>query len=704
MVRKILLVTLLVNIVASPLRAMQSMLRLVYVGVRTAPQKGMLGQIVKEQLMHKGVRSVANDTLKITQETPKTVLFAVAQKQKLQAIDGIQKQPRTLLVAPNKKNKLESYNTDIGESQIPTQDVLKSLVESKHQKEQYEDNKSTWFTFIKISLISFYLNYRVKKVSALEESKEMSEQELKQIEMVKSLIKKERVSADDSCLIKVIYDNGTKEFRECIIDELVTIIDFTKIEENKKYGNLKDIITLVVAKLPIDKQIGFVRSTLLKENISRDELHIIKKIYENGVSEFKKGLLEKLDNVIDFAHLGKHYFPYLEELIIDFFMGLNTENKIRNIEKIFKKDKVSQSDLFLMEEIYKKEKNVIKNFIEECFFEGCFASEKKHTPTDKYFLNYFTSCVQNKNLPQDLKNLTHRLNRYSADNINNNKITFFHGQAWYWNLQAIIVKKLYEFKHRVKIDGNFTFLRFVQAEMGLCEKHQKKLVQTGIRGTPTFFSEERSNVIFVNLALFANGPGSNTVGYVLNNNDQSLLMRRKKDLCRFVKIFKDFGFEKEIQELQRIQPTLLKDLTNLHFSASSYGNFVTIVMPKQLASQVAYPGKTAGPRIKYKNMDDIVSIVENFERMPFENEFCIVLGPNIVDPIEAKKTGIEIKSWNTANPKIIVLRDALIDEIIAWCEVAQNQTKSYAELAAWGQQIVDDAKKKLEEAKYLSDR
>ena len=317
------------------------------------------------------------------------------------------------------------------------------------------------------------------------------------------------------------------------------------------------------------------------------------------------------------------------------------------------------------------------------------------TPTGKHCANHSQTLKQMMKLPLDLLEVTKKLMLYAYENTKKNRITFFHGQGWGWNLRATLTKKLYEQKYGIKIGNTFYFLRFLLSDMCLCDDHQRELAQQGVRQISIWFNEERWNILFANLALFANSMGSNTVDYVKANTDQSIINGRNKKAL--LDIFKEYCFEQEIEKLQEQTSGLFENLEALHKAASKYGNFVAISMPKELASKIAYQTTSGGPRIEYKGMKDVVEIEENFEKMPYNNEYGIVLGPNILDPIEAEKAKVEVMECNAGDPEIIAKRDAVIDKIIAWCDAAKKKTKSESELKAWAQQIAADLKSAVEQ-------
>lgn len=453
------------------------------------------------------------------------------------------------------------------------------------------------------------------------------------IKIIKDIMEQPVISVYESCIIRKLYNK--KDIHE------YTDVDFADL---RKFWNLKRIIVDVIGLLHTDKQVNIVQNVLNKGKLNDHESHIVAGIYSYGKIHAK-------DLSFDFYNLTNYYYYYLDELLTDCFRLLDVEKQLNIIKSWCEHKVLSLNSLDLIDRAYNGDTKLV-----------LINDMNRESLTERHLLKHPGSIVQYINLPLILQELTHKLIKYSSDELSKEYVTFFHGQSWSWNLRSLLTKKLR--KHQM-IDNDehitgFTFLRY-SSQLTLCTDTQHRIAQTGVR-VGQFFKEDRYNVLFTNLALFANPTGSNTVEYVQNNYDQSSVHGRS--VKSLVNIFKEYGFGDELSLLLSDEPDILIKLSNLHNSASKYGNIVTISIPKNIVSDIAYPSKTGGRKIKYVDMDNIVDIVDNFDCIPYANEYCIALGPNILVPKQACIAGIKVKSWNTADPDIILDCHNLIDEIV----------------------------------------
>jgi len=262
---------------------------------------------------------------------------------------------------------------------------------------------------------------------------------------------------------------------------------------------------------------------------------------------------------------------------------------------------------------------------------------------------------------QPIKEVCRRMNEYSADQQEGNKIVFFHGQAWSWHLYEMVYRKLEQKVHQKDVPDNFVFLRWKEKELYADHTREQEIFEKGAVG------QYRPSALFTNAALLANDAGSNSVKYVVGNFDQSIISERNQHTV--TDIFEEFNLHDEIEFLQKNNSLLFERLFDLHRVASKYGNFISISIPRPLVSKIAYSARSGGFRyfLPVKNGESCcpLEIIDyNQGAVPFYSEFVIVLGPTVCNPERARQAGIEIKQWNTANQEIIAQLDALINEII----------------------------------------
>lgn len=264
----------------------------------------------------------------------------------------------------------------------------------------------------------------------------------------------------------------------------------------------------------------------------------------------------------------------------------------------------------------------------------------------------------------------------------NDALTFFHGQSWNWNLWAELTKKISEQLHNTIIDDNFTFLRFDHKEMLTTEQQEHlalnilsfsntkaglhNLEKDNLAATRDSLQQhqlDRKHVLCVNAALGANWHGSHSLRFLCKNTDMSTLQGRNNQTIE--QIFITYNLKEEIKQLQKKEPLLFEKLIAAHTAASKYGNAITVSFPKEIVKKIVYPSGSGGLRTRYKGMDCPVEIIENSHKLPFRNEFGIILGPNMLIPEDAKRDGIIIKSHPIAlNQDALEERNNLLNDVV----------------------------------------
>lgn len=661
MIHKLILGTLLLGAVVSPLNAMQTLQR-ARIGARS------LGQVAK-----------VNQPM--VQQVP-CVIPSMAQQTAVLSTLNQQQQSQNSSRFNNKHLLAGLTGLGIGYG-------LKEKVKAEGKSDEGEVKS----------------DQEIKTPICMAEFNRLSESE--QIHFLVTCWKKDYLSWKDWFIIQVVFTNKdlSKEVKDSFISQCITKKDF--LDFNKNYLCFLPCIIEAFSLLEGEKQLEIFTTLCNKRKSLRNLLYgeygfynsfaecmFLEEAYVVSSEQVKKNLIALYSKEVDFETLScRTSLPFSDEVIVATFATLDEEEQIKILirwydEGVFEKEftrwygeSVLYKKSLLVKKLYENSSYEVKKHVVKTCFPKFNESLNiyTNTPTGQHIYNHVGyTKYQNIFLSVKVQKICNSLMSYSSDKLKyDDKITFFHGQGWSWNLQATVAKKLYAKTNNTTVGDDFTFLRFSKEDPGCCEEHQKELAQNGVNNkSRILFDEQRPNVLFANLALFANDSGSNTVDYVSYNNDQSIIQGR--NIKNLIDVFTAFGFEEEIKQLQSQEPGLLNrwlwagsgplnELEQLHRSASEYGNFVTITMPRQLASEISYPTRSGGSRFEYEGMSDVSDIVDNFGKMPFRNEYCIALGPNMLDPIEAQKVGIEIKSWNSADPKIIAERDALIDEIIELC-------------------------------------
>ena len=305
------------------------------------------------------------------------------------------------------------------------------------------------------------------------------------------------------------------------------------------------------------------------------------------------------------------------------------------------------------------ESNHTQEVINDQDFNATVTSKSARANLDTFFLlgNTFIKHPA-------VKELCIAINDYSAQEEQKGRVTFFHGQAWHWNLCEKLYRSLEETVNKKEVPENFLFLRWKERQLYEDDAQEVELQKTGM----TWFGEDK-RFFFTNSALLSSHSESNSVLFVVNNFDQST--KHRANMHTLEDIFKSFGLEYEVKLLEKQSPELFIKLEELHAKASQYGNFITVSMPQPVAAKVSYTTDWGNGGIKVvfpcgrKNSTNPVEVIQyNQGVCPFHMESVLVMGPTLCNSTEAQQEQVEIKQWNAANPEIIAQRDALIKEII----------------------------------------
>ena len=283
-----------------------------------------------------------------------------------------------------------------------------------------------------------------------------------------------------------------------------------------------------------------------------------------------------------------------------------------------------------------KEKLIEKNLVLKTLFDPTlkdqgplFCETFNNNNFDK-FLDH-SWCVFHELLPL--------ISEYVAEEYRQNRIVFFHGQSSVWPLLTDIYIQLTSLTSGQDFLEDFIPLRFT-TQATLTKKDVAYLTQQGVESTP-----HRPNLLFVNLHLFSNGGGSNSFRYVTNNSDQSTNHDRADFITHVTAIFKEAGcqaelplLEKELFELKGLYDAAIQEQGNK-------GTLLVISMPPGIASEIAYsagPGGFINPiTIKGKPTTDPTVIAKTYDEVPFNNEYCICLNQQMLDPKKAQQAGIK---------------------------------------------------------------
>ena len=300
------------------------------------------------------------------------------------------------------------------------------------------------------------------------------------------------------------------------------------------------------------------------------------------------------------------------------------------------------------------------------------------TPFDRYLKKYYSFIIQHSidgfsKLPM-LSTLAH-IKQYAHEEHANNRIVFYHGQSSQWPLWQMVFKKLYSIKYHTTISDDFIFLRYTTTFIS--DTIAKSIKNKGVTLNNSAIKNYDHIIFFTNLVPFANDASSNSVLYAAYNTDQSTAQNKiPSNLIEH--FFKELNMHKEYLFLQKTYPTLLDDLKKGFDTANkeqgNHGFLVAISMPKETARKLTYPTTNGGSirpiTINGRPTTDVVTIAENFDQVPFANEYCIILSKAILNPQEAKKAGIKMRYFNpliTPQPITKALHDFYekLDEVIA---------------------------------------
>jgi hypothetical protein len=387
--------------------------------------------------------------------------------------------------------------------------------------------------------------------------------------------------------------------------------DFSPIRGDRSYEDVHELITLLLQRSLERKELGLF--LVLHSHTPETLLPSEKMTYKDRLGRF----VYDVDNAI--AHAPLFNSTYMESNIFRFVQGIN-----------------------ILEKHFSIDKPLIGKFFEEI---SAFARQE-----------------------------------YAKGNI-----VLFHGQHDKWEFFEKIFSALLHIKYGTTPPKDYVRLRFCEQAV-LSDSEVAEIRREGI--TRETYDKYRDKVLFTNLHLLANHLGSNSLFYILENrnSDQSSrslncdvirdaftvldipdeLDSSPRDLQNqfysfFYRIFKeecDSGVELECDpevELETESFLWLYKLYMLYKKAvvarNDTGRLVALSLPKDVARTVCYATTSGGPLkpviINNQPTTDIITIAENYDQVPFDNEYALILSETITNPEKAAAAGIVMKTFTS---------------------------------------------------------
>ena len=256
---------------------------------------------------------------------------------------------------------------------------------------------------------------------------------------------------------------------------------------------------------------------------------------------------------------------------------------------------------------------------------------------------------------------------YMYQQYKKGQVVFVHGHGAEWCLLEKFYNLFLSVSSKTSLKADIVRLRFTTKTIN--PEEEALIREKGV--TWSLYSKYRRALLFVNIHPFANKDGSNSLEYAASNFDQTVKDLDKEDGTKKFNRFSDTPAQKDEEEnfLLTTIKIIARDLgceqyfhdhknqivecIDLYFKANkasgNHGQMVVIAMPQEVAKKLAYPTKSGGAvqelRIRpWKTTTDVVEIVNNYNFIPFNNEYALILGPTLLkNPQEA---GIEIKRFS----------------------------------------------------------
>jgi len=304
---------------------------------------------------------------------------------------------------------------------------------------------------------------------------------------------------------------------------------------------------------------------------------------------------------------------------------------------------------FWLEEFIKKNK-ILRSFISELAQGPFFSFEfiRKYHPEIRHVLRDKCNNVYKE---KEAETITKNVSSFAEKEYAKGNIVLFHGQHDQWAFFEKIFKTLLKIKYNKIIQEKYTWLRFTEQAL-LSDTEVAKIRKDGVISET--YTHYRPKVLFTNLHLLANYEGSNSLAYVLSNNDQTTL-HNEFDLTIIKNQFIELGMEQEYEQLQEEDPLLFKKLYDLYkkevLARGNIGRLVGISLPKDIASKLCYPTTSGAYLIPHsingEKTTDITKIAEFYDQVDFYNEHALLLSDLFTNPEKATAAGIVMKTFTS---------------------------------------------------------
>lgn len=313
-----------------------------------------------------------------------------------------------------------------------------------------------------------------------------------------------------------------------------------------------------------------------------------------------------------------------------------------------------------------------------------YASKHVATILDCVYSTYATefkalanTSVKMKNLEQMFKKLV----QFTAQEYKKGNIVFYHGQQSQWPFLEMLFNELCTIRYGLKTSPqDFVRFRFTQKSL-LTDAEVQEIRTYGI--TYYTFQKYRFKVLFTNLHVLANYRGSNSFLYVASNLDQAVRLGRFDFGKGIEDIFTEFSLTQEYQFLLSEDPTVFDALYDAYNESiqeqGNIGRLIAISVPQAEAKRLSYSTRS-GAGLEYLLINnnwttDVVEIANNFDQVPFENEFCVILSKEISNPAEAYKTGVRMVSFDAIDESC----QKFVDFKIRFRALSERICKKYTE-------------------------
>ncbi len=250
--------------------------------------------------------------------------------------------------------------------------------------------------------------------------------------------------------------------------------------------------------------------------------------------------------------------------------------------------------------------------------------------------------------------------------LQNNYYTFVHGQKSCYLLPELLNTHFYKIRNNDNDQHNFIYLHVKELNKSTkAEKQLRKSILKNGRGR-----NNRPYLLFANRALFGNetNPGSNTAGYILENDNVGNVQ------LRFEEIFKNHHLSENFYNKYK---TRLEHLQQEYSQLTPYGTCMLIAIPKETIHKHVYlaiPGGykkaiTLKSGTSIHDIRDIMAIVQKAPELIIDTdqlEFCIPMTTDKNGGLNPE-SGIKIFPFSAANTSALdawyAQVHALFDEI-----------------------------------------